>query len=85
MPFHHVNGRPWARADRFRLRGLFDQALQSLFHRGSIGEGSRSEQCAELLLQFPGGVIGREHGAEPVPGPVRERVPGPQQRLSIRS
>jgi hypothetical protein len=31
-------------------------------------------------LQPPGGVVGREHGAEPVLGPVRECVPGPEEQ-----
>jgi hypothetical protein len=52
-------------------------------------QGSGGEQCPELLfdkprgLQLPGGIIGSEHGTEPVPCPVRERVSATQQQPTV--
>jgi hypothetical protein len=34
-------------------------------------------------LQLPGGIIGGEHGPQPVPGPVRECVPGAQEQPPV--
>ncbi|MDQ0633529.1 hypothetical protein QFZ40_001438 [Arthrobacter pascens] len=83
ISFHHRQTRA-PEPVRFRLRGLFYQGLHSVFRGRRIGEGSRGEQRPELLLdqpgslQFPSGVVGVEHGTEPVPGPIRKRVPGPE-------
>lgn len=74
---------------RLRLRGSLDQDLQPVFRGGSVGKRACGQQGPELFvdkpgrLQLPSGVIGREHGAEPVPCPVRECVPGAQEQPPV--